>query len=498
MPEHRRRRPAGRTVSALAAVAAVFAACNPQATLTNKRIKSVEHGLMGVAYLKGLEPEKRSLDERMAFLKVPAVSIAVIDRNAIEWAKAYGRKDSTTGVPPTPETVFQGGAFSQMIAAAAVLDLVESGIADLDSPLGGALSDSLPPPTSVMPDPGGTLTFRSLLTHSAGLSDQVFAGYAQDERVPTLGQVLRGSPPANSVPPWYPPVRPLAARAQYSESGYVYVEEALTRLAGRDFPGLADDRIFGPLGLGSSTLRQTLSGEMRARTASGHLREGQPVMGLWHAYPESAAKGLWTTPSDFALFLCDLLASATGGPGRLLSPAGARLMLSAQVENYGFGFLAEGGGDDVVFSLRAKTRGYACAMVLYPGKGQGAVIMTNSDNGALVIQEVLCALSEAYRWPHFKPEEKAVLRLDPETYAAYEGRYEVNPSYSLDVSREDYYLVIRPTGQAATKFYAEGQTLFYSIDPYIRIQFFSDTQGRTDSLVLWQMDFEQQAKKVRR
>jgi CubicO group peptidase (beta-lactamase class C family) len=492
----RSRRRASLTASVLAA-ACFLTACNPQATLTKKRIKAVERGLMRVVTLKGLQPEKLSLTERMAFLKVPAVSLAVIDRNTIEWARAYGQKDAKTGVPPTPETIFQGGAFSQMIAAAAVLGLVESGVADLDSPLGVVLSDSLPPPTRPMPDPGRTLTFRSLLSHSAGFSDQVFAGYAQDEPVPTLDQILHGEKPANSGPPWYPPARPLAARAQYSESGYVYVEEALTRLTGKAFPELIDEKVLGPLGLRNSSLSRTVSDEVRAKIASGHLREGQPVMGLWHVYPESAAKGLWTTPSDFALFLCDLLKSATGsGAGKLLSPASARVMLGSQIENFGFGFLAEGRGDDVVFSLRAKTCGYSCAMVLYPAKGQGAVIMTNSDNGALIIQEILCALSEAYKWPHFKPEEKTVLRLAPETYAAYEGRFEVNPNYALDVTREDYYLVIRPTGQAATKFYAEGQTLFYSTDPYIRIQFFSDKQGRFDSLVLWQQDFELQAKRI--
>jgi CubicO group peptidase (beta-lactamase class C family) len=491
------RRPAGFLIAALAGLM-VLTACNPQAALTRKRIRSVERGLMRVAYLKGLQPEKLDLVDRMAFLEVPAVSLAVLDHDAIEWARAYGRKDVQTGVPPTTETLFQGGAFSQMIAAAAVLGLVETGAAGLDAPLGRILGRDLPPATSALPDPERVLTFRTLLSHSAGFSDQVFAGYAQDEPVPRLDQILRGEKPANSVPPWYPPSRLLAARAQYSESGYVYVQACLERMTGKPFAAFAAERIFDPLGLRDSTLALQLSADERARAASGHSRDGQPVMGLWNVYPESAAKGLWTTPTDFALFLSDLLMAATGSPAKLLSPDMARLMLSPQVGTFGFGFQAEGRGDDVVYTLWAKTRGYACMMVLYPVRGQGAVIMTNSDNGPLLIQEILCALSEAYQWPHFKPEEKTVLRLSPETYAAYEGRYEVNPSYALDVTHEDYYLVIRPTGQAPTKFYAEGQTLFYSTDPYIRIQFYSDAQGGFDSLVLWQQDFELQAKRVGR
>jgi hypothetical protein len=123
--------------------------------------------------------------------------------------------------------------------------------------------------------------------------------------------------------------------------------------------------------------------------------------------------------------------------------------------------------------------------------------MTNSDNGFLLIQEIMAALSEAYGWVHYKPEEKSVLRLDPASYQDFSGTYEVHPNYRLDVSQEDYYLVIRPTGQAATKFYAESQTLFYSTDPYVRIQFLRNKAGAVDGLVLWQQDFELEAKKIR-
>jgi hypothetical protein len=65
------------------------------------------------------------------------------------------------------------------------------------------------------------------------------------------------------------------------------------------------------------------------------------------------------------------------------------------------------------------------------------------------------------------------------------------------VAVQDYYLVIQPTGQAATKFYAESQTLFYSTDPYVRIQFLRNKAGGAEGLVLWQQDFELEAKKIK-
>ncbi len=477
----------------LAAAASLFVGCNPQKDLTRKAIKSVEHGLMRAAYLKGLRPEKLSLRERMPFYRVPGVSLAVIDRNRVEWARAYGEKDIQTHQRLTTDTVFQSGAFSQLVASAAALRLVEQGRLDITREVNRQLV-SWRIPNDARRD---KIIPRDLMAHAAGLSDQVFSGYMQDEPLPSLIQILDGEKPANSLPVWLPPARPLPTQVQYSESGYVVLQQLLEDAAGMRFSGFVLNTVLRPLKLTGSTFDVPLPEDFRSRTASGHLREGQVVTGLWRNYPESAAKGLWTTPSDFATFLSDLLQSATGGAGKLLAPETARYLLGPRVENAGFGFFVEGDGDDINFNLRARTRGYTCVMTIYPAKGQGAVIMTDSENGFVLIQEILCALSEAYHWPHYKPEEKTVLRLEPETYAQFVGRYEVRPDYVLDVTQEDYYLVIRPTGQTATRFYAEGRTLFYSVDPYVRIQFLSDKTGRVDSLVLWQQDFELTAKKTK-
>jgi hypothetical protein len=171
-------------------------------------------------------------------------------------------------------------------------------------------------------------------------------------------------------------------------------------------------------------------------------------------------------------------------------------MLTPQVGTRSFGFAIEGSGQDVRFHLRGRAAGFACTLDIYPYRGQGAVIMINSDNGLLLADEVLRALAVTYGWPDFQPVEKTLYRLDPSIYSGYVGRYEVTPEYALDVTHEDYYLVIRPTGQAPTRFYVESQTFFFSVDPYIRIQFHTDDKGDVTGLTLWQQDFKQEASKV--
>ena len=473
----------------------LFSGCGPQKALTGKRIKAVEKGLMRAVYLKGLKPEKLALADRMRFYKVPGVSIAALDRNKIEWVRTFGLRDAQTRQAMTTDTPFQGGAFSQMMTAAAALDLAENQQIDLDADIASLLKTRrLPPPTS---EPRSKITLRALLTHSAGLSDQTFEGYSQDEPLPNLSQILDGEQPAKNGPVWMTAQKTSTSRTRYSESGYVIFEQILQDLTGKPFPSFMNETLLDRLGLKNSTFALPLPEAFKARAAAGHLREGQPAKGLWNNYPEAAAKGLWTTPSDFAAFLADLLQAAAGAEGKFLFPETARLMLSPQIEGHSFGFLVDGRGADINYSLRGKTRGFSCFMVISPVKGQGAVIMTNSESGTLLIQEILGALSEAYGWAHFRPEEKEVMRLDPATYQTYAGSYEVNPAYGLEVSLDDYALVIQPTGQTATKFYAEGQTLFYSTDPYVRIQFFKDKAGAVEKLVLWQGDFEIEARKIR-
>jgi len=477
-------------------VASLFAGCGPQKALTAKRIRTAEKGLTRAVYLKGLTPEKVALADRMKFYKVPGVSIAALDKNRIEWTRAYGERDVQVRQPMTADTLLQGGAFSQMMTAAAALGLAERGKLDLDADLSSVLKSWMLP----RPRPGQktTITARSLLTHSSGLMDQAFEGYALDEPIPDLLQVVNGDRPAKNGPVWILAPKTSTSQVRYSEAGYVLLQQALQDVSGKAFAAFMKETILEPLGLKNTTFSVPLADVWKSQAAPGHLREGKPVAGLWLNYPEAAAKGLWTTPSDFAAFLSDLLqAAGGGGEGKILSPETARLMLSSQVEGHGFGFLVDGVGGDIHYRLNGKTRGYSCAMVVYPVKGQGAVVMTNSENGTLLIREILAALSVAYGWPDFRPEEKDVLRLDPGTYKEYCGRYEVNPQYALAVGQEDYTLVIQPTGQTATKFYAEAQTLFYSIDPYVRIQFFKDRTGAVDRLVLWQGDYEIEAKKVR-
>jgi len=171
-------------------------------------------------------------------------------------------------------------------------------------------------------------------------------------------------------------------------------------------------------------------------------------------------------------------------------------MLTAQVGNQGLGFKVDGEGDSLHFYQSGHNAGFECFLIAYPSRGQGAVIMTNSDNGVYLIDEILRAISAAYDWPHFKPEVKPLYRLQASLYDQYVGRYQVNSDYYLDIIHQDYSLIVKPTGQAPTKFYVESQTIFFSTDPYSQIQFVRNNQGKITGLILRQKRIRMEARKV--
>jgi CubicO group peptidase (beta-lactamase class C family) len=475
----------------LGATLLFFSGCDASKALTNKRIKAVENGLLKAVVFEGENPERMKIADRMVYYNVPGMCLVVIDKYQIEWAKGYGTSSTVTGEPVTPETIFQAAELSQALAAASVLTLVREGQLDLDVPVNDYLLDWKIPENQLTRET--KISTRHLLSHCSGIISLQYEGYEQMAEMPTLDLLLRGE--KSDYPPVYVDSLP-EQEQKYSEAGYAVLEKLMEDLSGETFAGYTDRSVFLPLEMDSSSFDKSLSEDLNTRTATGTTREGYPIERKGRYFPVAAAKGLWSSPSDLARFAIALMQSALGQSEAVFPPAQAREMLSYQCGNRGLGFFIGDSGDNLHFYLGGRSEGFSCFLVAYPVRGQGAVIMTNSENGEYLIEEICRSLADAYLWPHFLPEIKKYLRLDPSIYKLYEGTYEVNPEYRLKVTHEDYYLIIQPTGQVPTKFFVENTTTFFSTDPYIRIRFVRDKLGNLTGLVLRQRDFKREAKKI--
>jgi len=401
------------------AVAAVWALASTtllySAPPLEERIQRVENGLQLANRIKGSPVERMALTARMEHYKVPAVSVAVIGGSKIEWARGYGKRDVESGLPVTTETLFQAASLSKGVAAAVALRLVEQGRLNLDEDVNAKLR------SWQVPDSEFTklekVTLRRLLSHNAGLTVHGFPGYAHDAAVPTLAQLLDGKPPANTAA-----VRPdkvPGSGFRYSGGGYEVMQLLVEDVTGKHFEDLARELILDPLGMRRSSYEQPLGEERARNAASGYRGDGNAIVGRWHTYPEKTAAGLWTTPSELARFLMEIQK-----PGKVLHSQTVKMMLTQSPGDYGLGVgLAETAGR-ASFSHGGANEGYRCQYFAYLDTGEGAIVMTNGDNGGNLANEMLRSIAVEYGWADYLPKERTVVKVDSAVLASYVGDYQ--------------------------------------------------------------------------
>ncbi|KPJ87302.1 MAG: hypothetical protein AMS18_14790, partial [Gemmatimonas sp. SG8_17] len=352
--------------------------CTQAGTDVEKRIAAVESGLLPAVRIQGRDTAM-VLADRMAHYNVPGVSIAVINEGEIEWAAGYGVLDASSEIPVNEATVFQAASISKPIAVAAALRRVQDGTLDLDTDVNTWLSSWQLPSNELTER--RAVTLRGIMSHTAGLTVHGFPGYAMGTSLPTVPQILDGAEPANTSAVRVDKLPGEGFR--YSGGGMTIMQLVLTDLTGQQFPTVMRESVLDPLGMTRSTYQQPLPTEWRANAATAHDGDGHPIDGRFHVYPEMAAAGLWTTPTDLARFAIEVQRAHTSGSSKILTHEMVERALMPQAGGpYGLGLSLESEGETLRFGHGGSNEGFRCRMIAYADLGMGAVVMTNGSQGS--------------------------------------------------------------------------------------------------------------------
>jgi CubicO group peptidase (beta-lactamase class C family) len=328
--------------------------------------------------------------------KVPGVSVAVIRDRAVHFAKGYGLADVKSGRLVRPDTMFQAASISKPVTAMATVRLAQDGRFSLDADVNTLLTSWKVPTSESMQ--GQLVTPRGLSSHTAGADDGFgFPGYEPAAPRPTLVQILIGQPPSNVGPVLF--TRPPYQAFKYSGGSVTLMQILLTDVTGKPFAGLMQELVLGPLRMTDSTFEQPLPEARTGQAARAHDRDGQPQAAPWHVYPEQAAAGLWTTPTDLAKFAIEVQRALQGPRGAVVTQASAREMTTpVGVGPYAVGLSVEKRGEGWYFSHGGSNWGFRCLLIAHLRKGYGVAIMTNGDNGGQLVTELVERVAAAYRW----------------------------------------------------------------------------------------------------
>ena len=491
-------------LSALAAISlptnspsAIVSASAPQISqdpALAARIARIENGLLPAVVIKGQPPAPMTISGRMAHYKVPGVSIAFFDHGQIIWTRAYGFADVASKKPVTPDTLFQAASISKPVTALAALRLVQEGKLSLDEDVNVKLR------TWKVPESEFTekekVTLRRILSHSAGLTIHGFPGYAAGEPLPTVVQILNGEKPANTDPIRVDVVPGTLWR--YSGGGFVVLQTLLGDVTGKPFPEMMSELVLRPAGMTHSTYEQPLPKNLWPEAATPYRSNGDPVKGGWHTYPEMAPAGLWTTPSDLARMAIEVQNEYAGKSSKILDQDMARQMLTRQFGNWGLGFALESTGGKPSFGHGGANEGFRCNLQAYTDSGQGLAIMTNSDSGGELTNEIFRAVAKEYGWPDYHPVEHVLIKINPAAFGPYAGTYEIQGVGNLTVifKSNSLYIQAEPLGPDPIELLPDSPTEFFVLTGDITFSFQKDEKGAVTNLIIHAASQTLQARKI--
>ena len=249
------------------------------------------------------------------------VSVAVQDGEGDLLTYCSGSGRYGEDFPVNPDMLFQAGSVSKPLFALTLLRYADKGLIDLDADLSGIVPEFVKK---------GPVTFAALLSHTAGYNVHGFPGYRADHEPLTLEDVLSG----RGNTPKLRRIKPYGKQHLYSGGGITLAELAFTRITGVTLREAFQKEVAEPLGLRRTGYFQPLDEDLAANAAFGGrlAQEEDPARG-WHYYPEHAAAGLWTTPTE--LVKVGVALSRSYRKGGFLKKKTARRMLTPVMDNYG-------------------------------------------------------------------------------------------------------------------------------------------------------------------
>jgi CubicO group peptidase (beta-lactamase class C family) len=214
--------------------------------------------LAGVAYLtlkpRPLKPPETvgSLAELERYLEdltghnpdsPPGLSLVVVKDGQIVYQNAFGMADGPKNIPSTVDTVYQTWSMVKPMTAAAILQLQEQGLLDIDDPV----TDYLPWFEVEYPSESSeTITVRHLMSHSSGLRNNMpelyqwihFDGDPEWNQTELIKEKLPGFTPLSYEP---------GSQAVYTNVGYMVLAAIIEAVSGETYQQYMVEHIFEPL-----------------------------------------------------------------------------------------------------------------------------------------------------------------------------------------------------------------------------------------------------------
>jgi CubicO group peptidase (beta-lactamase class C family) len=316
----------------------------------------------------------------------PAVGFAVgvVRNGSLQFLHSHGVADVAARRPVTKDTVFRIASITKTFTGIAVMQLWEQGLVDLDAPANDYLRAYQLVPAKAS---WRAATIRHLLTHTAGIAEQVPRSgmlrrdYGESVRmgrpVPSLTEYYRGTLRLDAEP---------GTRFRYGDHSPATLGQIVEDVTGKSLQSYLYEHVFQPLGMADSTLVR--SEVDHSRLATGYKLRSRGAEAVRDREVVTVGAGAaYSTPTDMARYLAALMCGGTNEYGSVLKPATLASMFAAQYQPHpripgmGLAFWRRDAGGHRLVEHMGVLPGFDSQILVAPDDGLGVMAFTNGTRG---------------------------------------------------------------------------------------------------------------------
>jgi hypothetical protein len=209
-----------------------------------------------------------------------------------------------------------------------------------------------------------------------------------------------------------------------------------------------------------STFKNPLPKEYHSLAATGYRTNGDEVEGKWPIYPEMAAAGLWTTPSQLILWAREIQKIQQNQKNGLLQVETVNEMLKPGMNNHGLGPVV----NEYTFGHGGADEGFRAEMLAWKNSAHAVVIMVNSDNRS-IIQEILLSIAKEYELPGIEPDRRSIVPQTEEQRNRFTGNYSIPRFGEVSINIKDNGLeAIAEFSKTPIFLLPESETVYFNKD----------------------------------
>lgn len=411
-----------------------------------------------ISYKDNLNYQKKIIDW-MAEYNVPALGIGIIEDGKISYSNVFGEHQK--GISAPKNTIFNVASIMKTVTTMLTLNLVESGKWDLDAPLYQYWVDP-----DVKNDPlHKKLTTFHILTHQTGFVN------------------WRWNHPTKKLTFDFEP----GTKSNYSGEGFEYLKRALEKKFDKPFEKLVDSLIFKQLWLTDSKLTWDYKFD-ESRFAAWYDSEGEKYNFPYKTFV-SAADDLLTTIGDYCRF--GIFTMNGGGLSstlfnKMVSPQADIQKYKAQ--GLGWSIIKGLPNDEYLITHSGSDWGVNTMAFFLPKSKRGLVLFTNSDNGFLVINNIIKNTfdigNDIYEAMIYRPNLPKIITVSDKVLDKYIGKYKQPDGNITVVSKKDNSIVLVGAFRNQTTFYPEAETKFFVKEWDATLEFISNETGEITKMII--------------